>query len=145
LETSPPALTSLPASRQTATAYARCYLLWDSRFTPQSSEPMEKLWDCLLVSCVIWWKTALTFEAEFQEVLKSYQPQGNFSCTLTAKWPDTSLWECATQSTFMLNTESKHYFASRSVTRKRAPPSTSASCTATVKGTKLSRDLGIQV
>lgn len=31
---------------------------------------MEKLWDCLLVSCVMWWRIALTFEAAFQEVLE---------------------------------------------------------------------------
>lgn len=59
---------------QTATACAKCSFLQDPKFTAQSSEPMEKLWDSLFVSCVIWWTIALTFEAEFQEALKSYQP-----------------------------------------------------------------------
>lgn len=59
---------------QAATACAKCSFLQDPKFTAQSTESMEKLWDFLLVSCVIWWRIALTFETEFQEVLKSYQP-----------------------------------------------------------------------
>lgn len=96
LETSASALTSLPTSTQKNHGTFKVFLPADPRLTPQTTEPMAKLWDHLLVSCVI--TSCVSCIVENCSDPWCWIPgsaQDNFSCRLMGKWTDMSLWECA--------------------------------------------------